>query len=736
MRIQGSILDELHQGLVRENTALASAYPWMAALTRTSAQAAERAAQLTRDRTNAAIRGAPIEEQAFYDAAAMMGIGLNARGPAATGGGRFAALFEQPPTAVTRNVPGPAGPAGPAGPPGPAGGADPNRPGTEAGDSPSPGEGGAAGTPGTGAGGPGTPGSVGDSHGDVGGATGDLKPGGAPRGGGAVPSSPMIDFKNPAAQAGVAREGGAAAQGGLPLEPTSRTSAPGGLPLMAVGAPAPLDTSAAGLVAATRAMVNAGWTDEQMLRRATELGLGNPFMQQQTINAIRAGWSDTQTIQAGQRLGLSLTNPLGSRGPISPVTPVTVGAGGTTGATQTGRVVPTTTDRASPLPLSTGVSTQPPGPGPTPAALADLIVQDAITRSGFLPTQEGYVQMLRQVDRMVGLGASREQISDTLIANARTPAGQALIASRAPAPGGITLSPYERSFPALSEGFATSTLGGNTIDPLSGAEMGRIGTIYNTASRRADEDVLRFSDELAGVRGLRQTDTPIGNVTLRERSRLAENIRGAQASTELTMGAQQRAFRESVRQFQEGLRQTAFSNRMQLSGRSAASPAPPAIPPNFTPGGGGNAASGGAQTLAALGANRGTTTTTESTQGFPLGNLISAGGSVLGGLAQAGRLFPSSARVKKAIEPYDRDEYDRALRKLRETPITRWRYHWEPDDGPKHTGPILEMSPEDIKADDSRLDLLSYVGLTHAGVKALDRKVDDLADRFAALATE
>ena len=802
LRIQGAIMDQLYQGFVRENASLSAAYPWMAALTRTSAQAATQQAQLARDRTNAAIRGAPIEEQAFYDAAAMMGIGRNVSSPMATGGGRFAALYEPIPSAVSSSIPGPAGPPGPPGPAG-GGGADPNRPGTEAGGAGAPGLGeadtsgagapGDAGTGGTGGAGAGGAGSAGaDASAGAGSAAGTFKMGGMPGAGQAVPSSPMIDFSNPAAQAGLAAEqsGSGAAFGGGGVKPT-------GLPLMAAG-----DQDVANAVQAVLGTVGStGRTAAQNLTAAVQ---GGQTTAQGIAEGLIARGYDPRVAQGvaasiaqsvgGGGAGAGASGAAGTGSPA-----VTGGAAGTSGATfnpadvdrvvydvlgrtggqfqvtpfglerartaattflqrgmtpeqasnallqygmsgnlpetfGTGRVTNPGPSRlgAGAAPSTTAPSNMPPGARPTGAALADLIVQDSITRSGLLPTQEGYVQALRQVDRMMASGATPEQISDQLIANARSPAGQSLIASRAPTPGGTGLSVYERGFQPMSEGFATQTLGGQTIDPLSGAEMGRIGTVFNTASRRADEDVSRFSDELAGVRGLRQTDTPIGAVTVRERSRLAENIRGAQASTELTMGQQQRQFREGVRQFQEGLRQQAFANRLQLTGRSGVSPAPPVSAPAFGSSSGANAVNAGSGILNSLGANRGTTTTTSNEQGFPIGNLISAGGAVVGGLA-AGRFF-STARVKKAIEPFDRDEYDRALRKLRETPVTRWRYVWEPDDGRKHTGPILEMSPEEIREDDTRIDLLSYVGMNHAALKGLDRKVDRLAETFLASA--
>jgi hypothetical protein len=87
----------------------------------------------------------------------------------------------------------------------------------------------------------------------------------------------------------------------------------------------------------------------------------------------------------------------------------------------------------------------------------------------------------------------------------------------------------------------------------------------------------------------------------------------------------------------------------------------------------------------------------------------------------------SSAKFKKGITPLDPDEYRGALKRLVDTPVTRWRYHWESDDREPHIGPILELSPREIQAGDgNHVSLLDYLGLVHASVKGLDREVKTL----------
>jgi hypothetical protein len=188
------------------------------------------------------------------------------------------------------------------------------------------------------------------------------------------------------------------------------------------------------------------------------------------------------------------------------------------------------------------------------------------------------------------------------------------------------------------------------------------------------------------------------------------------------------AFTEAVRQFQEGLKQQTFQNRLTLAGSAPAgvntnsgAAASTQATQGLTSGSGTNLSQALSQYFAALGQRTG-------------GSNTSSTGDRQPSLAESVPIFGlfSTARVKKDIVPYDRDEYDVALQKLKDTPVTRWKYTWEGDDVPVHTGPILELSPDDIKRDSWHLDLLSYTGLTHAGLKALDRKVERLAEVLGA----
>lgn len=296
----------------------------------------------------------------------------------------------------------------------------------------------------------------------------------------------------------------------------------------------------------------------------------------------------------------------------------------------------------------------------------------------------------------------------------------------------LELTPDQEEIQKLSDQRALATLRGEPI-PISQAQQAQLDTIYGAAQSQGEADIRRFGEDLAASRGLRLTDAPIGAEVLRQQRDLTTQLKGAKASATLNLGLGQQAFDESVRQFQSGLRLAADQNRLALLGRVQSGgpgttlPYPgqsPAISTNDSI----NAFSAitplinsmtGERVAGATRTEKSTFTTDPGAFGYVKALLGAIGGA-------AGSVAASSARFKKDIVPLDRDEYRGALRKLRETPVTRWRYTWEADDGRPHVGPILEMSPSEIKASDTHLDLLSYSGMLHAGLKGLDRDVEEL----------
>jgi hypothetical protein len=297
----------------------------------------------------------------------------------------------------------------------------------------------------------------------------------------------------------------------------------------------------------------------------------------------------------------------------------------------------------------------------------------------------------------------------------------------------LTPTPEQEEIDRLSNARTLAILRGEP-PPVSEAQKANLDTLYGAARTTGEEDIRRFGEEMAASRGLRLTDAPIGAEVLRQQRDLATNLRGARASSELNLGLSQQNFDESVRQFQAGLQQAAQQNRLALLGQVKSPtgmtnyPAPGGSPVFSTqdPTATFSAINPLIGTMTGERIAGATRTERSSFSTYPgvldyLKVLMSGAGAAAGGIAM------STARVKKDIMPLDRDEYDRARRRLiRETPVTRWRYKWEGADRAPHTGPILELAPEEIREDDAHLNLLNYTGTLHAAVKAIDRDVQDL----------
>ena len=298
-------------------------------------------------------------------------------------------------------------------------------------------------------------------------------------------------------------------------------------------------------------------------------------------------------------------------------------------------------------------------------------------------------------------------------------------------------TPAEQEIKRLSDQRALALLRGEA-PPLLPGQQERITLVFGRAAEEAQAGLRTFGEELATSRGMRVTDTPIGGELLRQGRELASSLAAAKAGAELNVGQTEQQFGEAVRQFQENLRQRAFQNRLALTGNvmGAGGGGAATMTPVFattTP----QATMAGAQGLLntltqerLAGASQRTTSRMEQFPGVL--DYVKAAASIAGAVAGA----VSSARLKTAIVPYDPDEYDRALAKLRETPIATWKYRWDSAERHARTGPLLELAPPEIREDALRIDLLSYAGLLHAGLKSVDRKVERFEARLAAALAE
>ena len=303
-----------------------------------------------------------------------------------------------------------------------------------------------------------------------------------------------------------------------------------------------------------------------------------------------------------------------------------------------------------------------------------------------------------------------------------------------------TVSDTER----LATANVNAYLRGGSI--LTAADMGRLDTIFARVREEGTESIRQFAEESAAARGLSMTDTPIGHEALTQVRELESSLGSTRAQAELGLEQAKAQFSQASQQFGTNLRAAAVSNRLAMT-------------TGFIPGFKGGVTGGGA--LPTVGSPD--TGGAFSFLSGMSGQRATAGQNALerefrasqGALDRQGRLDvantptpgrtptsldwfsavapvlvaginASTARVKRAIHPLDADEYDAALSRVRATPITRYRYRWEPDQGPPHIGPILELAPPEISDDGVHVNLLDYQGLQHAALKAVDRRVTRL----------
>lgn len=316
-------------------------------------------------------------------------------------------------------------------------------------------------------------------------------------------------------------------------------------------------------------------------------------------------------------------------------------------------------------------------------------------------------------------------------------------------------TPAQQEIRELSESRTLAILKGEA--PTISPESRRLVEETFTASEKEGERALRrFAEELAASRGLRLTDTPIGDVALRERRNLAETLAGAKSASLLQVGTTQQSFQQAVSQFQQNLRQQALQNRLGLAagpfvsgGGGGGVPSLPTVSISETLGAINpflNRAQQESQFQQQFGFNQqqsllgiaGATAqrdflATQAQKQRQMDFVIASIG-LMGAAAGGAGAAVSSARLKRNIRPLDPDEYARALETLRATPVVRYRYRWEGDtDRAPHVGPILELSPPEIREDAWHVNLLDYAGLTHAGLKGLDREVARVTHRVARL---
>ena len=319
--------------------------------------------------------------------------------------------------------------------------------------------------------------------------------------------------------------------------------------------------------------------------------------------------------------------------------------------------------------------------------------------------------------------------------------------------------------------------------PLSEQQRQQIGTYFGEAQTQAQGAIRQFAEELAASRGMALSDSPVAGEALRAGQQLASSLAQAKAQAELNTGLAQQQFTQGVSQFQEQLRQQALQNRMALIGQAQSIPfgapnapqiggpqatllgapggmsfgapqaaflgapqaammgAPqaamlgaPGVQPGmglqmapglgfameslYGPSQGLQGALGGMQALRLGQASR--TTTSRYTPGIL--DYVNAAGNLMGGAGSMMAGF-STIQVKKDVQTASEADERQWLQRMRQVPVTRYRYLWEDENTPPHTGIIIETSPAEWSRDGHTVSILDVIGSLLASVKALDRRV-------------
>lgn len=173
----------------------------------------------------------------------------------------------------------------------------------------------------------------------------------------------------------------------------------------------------------------------------------------------------------------------------------------------------------------------------------------------------------------------------------------------------------------------------NLLDRLTGKApvlapeaQQRIDTAFGATQAQGESDLLRFAEQLAGQRGLRLSDSPIGAEALRQRTIFGQQLAGQKAASELDVGQTEANFDQAIRAFQANLAQQAFMNRLSLAGSTPAS---------F----GLQSQLFGERLAGASKSFRGKQFGTEQGFGLDLAAILSGGGQALGGASNAGFKF-------------------------------------------------------------------------------------------------
>ena len=117
---------------------------------------------------------------------------------------------------------------------------------------------------------------------------------------------------------------------------------------------------------------------------------------------------------------------------------------------------------------------------------------------------------------------------------------------------------YLQKFQADSQAAADRRAALGVTGSLTAADKANLDLLYANARRTGEESLGRFGTEIAGQRGLRTSDSPIGNELLRQQGLLSLGLDSARASAELDLGKYNQNLEEQARKFNAGAALSAF----------------------------------------------------------------------------------------------------------------------------------------------------------------------------------
>ena len=106
---------------------------------------------------------------------------------------------------------------------------------------------------------------------------------------------------------------------------------------------------------------------------------------------------------------------------------------------------------------------------------------------------------------------------------------------------------------------------------LTPGQQAALDQMFNVTSNRANEDLNRFAQENAAMRGMTVADSPVGAEYLRQSRQLQEGLAATKTNAALNLGQSQDLFNQNLSNFQAQLQQQAFQNRLSLSALQPAS---------------------------------------------------------------------------------------------------------------------------------------------------------------------